>query len=46
MSEAYLQEMIDDAIAKYGDMPVHVGRMNPDAVGFWDKMKQRSMIQG
>lgn len=46
MSEAYLQEMIDDAIAEYGDKPVQVGRMNPEAVGFWDKMKQRGMVQG
>ena len=46
LAEGYLQEMIDEAIEQYGDRPVHVGRMNANAVGFWDKMARRGTIQG
>lgn len=46
LAEGYLKQMIDEAIEQYGDMPIHVGRMNANAIGFWNKMLNRGTIQG
>ena len=45
LARNYLEEMIEDAHEEYGVRPIKVPVMNPDVVGFWNKMKEREVIQ-
>ncbi len=40
----YLREMIEEAHNEYGDRPIKVPVVNPDVVGFWNKMKERGVV--
>ena len=45
LAQNYLEEMIEEAHEEYGDKPIKVPVMNPDVVGFWNKMKERGVVE-
>lgn len=46
MASQYLHEMINDLHSDFGNYPVQVIDVDDHATGFWEKMQNRSVIDG